>query len=172
MDETEVKHVIEPGALRKALGTFASGVTIVTTEIDGEVFGMTANAFTSVSLDPPLVLVSIAETAKMRDRIARSGRYGVSVLCRSQEAQALQFAGVRLKKPEDTTFVWRSGVPLIDGALVHLACSVFASHPSGDHILQVGLVNELWHTHGEPLVFFTGAFRDLSVPQTHPEWGF
>lgn len=160
---------VDGPALRRALGGFASGVTIVTTVIDGEVHGMTANAFTSVSLSPPLVLVSIAATAKMDARIRESGRYGVSILCRTQEQLSLQFAGARLREPQAPTFVWREGVPLVEGALVQLACTVTDSHPAGDHTLHVGHVDGVWRQHGEPLVFYTGAFTSLNF-QGEPTW--
>jgi flavin reductase (DIM6/NTAB) family NADH-FMN oxidoreductase RutF len=161
-------------ALRKALGRFVSGVTVVTTgsERDAEgIHGMTANAFTSVSLEPPLVLVSIATKAKMDARIARCGRYGVSILCREQEPVSLHFAGGK-PCPERVRFVERGGVPLLDGALVHLVCSVYDSHPAGDHTLHVGRVDELWSQHGEPLVFFTGTFRALEIVREDAPWGF
>jgi len=158
-------------SLRKALGGFASGVTVVTTGAADEVHGMTANAFTSVSLDPPLVLVSIATTAKMDARIAATGRYGVSILCREQEPVSLHFAGGK-SCPERVRFVQRGGVPLLDGALVHLACTVYDSHPAGDHTLHVGHVDELWSCHGDPLVFFTGSFRALEIVREDANWGF
>ncbi len=163
---------IDRFALRKALGCFVSGVTIVTTaDRDDDVHGMTANAFTSVSLEPPLVLVSIANGAKMNERIKRRGRYGVSILAKAQEPLSRHFAGVRLKSPVDVTFTWRAGVPLIEGALVHLACTVTDSHLAGDHTLHIGHVDYLWHEPGEPLVFFTGSFRALNV-EDWPSWGF
>lgn len=165
-------HVVDPKKLRKALGTFVSGVTIVTTAVGDDVFGMTANAFTSVSLDPPLVLVSVATSAKMDQRIKDSGHYGVSVLCRDQEELSLHFAGAPMKNPQEPEFEWRSGIPLVRGALVHFACEVYDSHAAGDHTLHVGKVKELWHEHGDPLVFFTGAFKALDVGQDRPEWGF
>ncbi len=149
-------------ALRRALGGFASGVTVVTTVVDGEVHGMTANAFTSVSLSPPLVLVSIAATAKMDARIRESGRYGVSVLCRAQEPLSLHFAGARLREPQTPSFVWREGMPLVEGALVQFACTVTDSHPAGDHTLHIGHVDGVWREHGEPLLFYTGAFASLN----------
>ncbi|HZZ51984.1 MAG TPA: flavin reductase family protein [Pseudonocardia sp.] len=157
--------------MRKALGRFASGVTVVTTGSGDDVHGMTANAFTSVSLDPPLVLVSIATKAKMDARIADCGRYGVSILCREQEPVSLHFAGGK-PCPDQVRFVERGGVPLLDGALVHLACSVYDSHPAGDHTLHVGYVDELWSQHGDPLVFFTGTFRALEIVREDAPWGF
>jgi flavin reductase (DIM6/NTAB) family NADH-FMN oxidoreductase RutF len=164
-------HAVTGQALRKALGRFASGVTVVTTGSGDDVHGMTANAFTSVSLDPPLVLVSIATKAKMDARIADCGRYGVSILCREQEPVSLHFAGGK-PCPDQVRFVERGGVPLLDGALVHLACSVYDSHPAGDHTLHVGHVDELWSQHGDPLVFFTGTFRALEIVREDAPWGF
>ncbi|WP_059038175.1 flavin reductase family protein [Gordonia desulfuricans] len=162
-----------PLRMRKALGRFASGVTIVTTaEGDDEesVHGMTANAFTSVSLDPPLVLVSIANRARMNAKITETGRYGVSILAGHQEPLSLHFAGAATE-PDLVRFTWRKGVPLLDGALVHLSCSVTASHPAGDHTLHVGQVEELWFDDGRPLLFYTGSFRALEL-QDDENWGF
>jgi flavin reductase (DIM6/NTAB) family NADH-FMN oxidoreductase RutF len=164
-------HAVTGQALRKALGRFVSAVTVVTTASGEDIHGMTANAFTSVSLDPPLVLVSIATKAKMDARIAECGRYGVSILCREQEPVSLHFAGGR-PCPDRVRFVERGGVPLLDGALMHLAGSVYDSHPAGDHTLHVGHVNELWSQHGDPLVFFTGTFRALEIPRDDAPSGF
>ncbi|MDN5938816.1 MAG: flavin reductase family protein [Salinisphaera sp.] len=162
---------VSGAALRKALGRFVSGVTVVTTAVDGEPHGMTANAFTSVSLDPPLVLVSIATQARMDRAIKQSGHYGISILCRSQEPLSLHFAGAR-DQSGLVRFVWRHGVPLLDGALVHLACSVHDTHPAGDHSLHVGRVDGLWYDYGDPLVFFTGSFRALEIVKEEHPWGF
>jgi len=162
---------VTPARLRAALGRFASGVTIVSTVLDDEVHGMTANAFTSVSLDPPLVLVSIAESAKMDDWIRASGRFAVSILHRDQERLSLHFAGAPLREPPAPAFTWRYELPFVDGALAHLACSVSDSHPAGDHVLHIGNVDGLWFQHGgEPLVFHTGMFRALEG-QEEQTWG-
>lgn len=164
-----------PPRMRTALGRFASGVTIVTTaedRCDTSVHGMTANAFTSVSLDPPLVLVSISNRAKMNGRIIESGRYGVSVLAGDQEPLSLHFAGAPQNDPDLVRFVWRGDVPLLEGALVHLACSLEASHPAGDHTLHIGRVEQLWYDDGHPLVFYTGSFRALEITGRDDPWGF
>lgn len=174
MTATSPSHAVTAQALRKALGRFVSGVTVVTTgheDSEGGIHAMTANAFTSVSLDPPLVLVSIATKAKMDARIAENGRYGVSILRREQEPVSLHFAGGK-QCPDQVRFVERGGVPLLDGALVHLACTVYDSHPAGDHTLHVGHVDELWSCHGDPLVFFTGDFRALEIVREDAPWGF
>jgi flavin reductase (DIM6/NTAB) family NADH-FMN oxidoreductase RutF len=161
----EADSEVTPLHMRKALGRFVSGVTIVTTaesQHEDSVHGMTANAFTSVSLDPPLVLVSISTRAKMDQRIRESGRYGVSILACDQEPLSLHFAGAA-NQPDLVRFVWRKDVPLLDGALVHLACTVVDSHPAGDHTLHVGRVEQLWYDDGNPLVFYTGSFRSLEL---------
>lgn len=166
---------VTPLHLRKALGRFASGVTIVTTAEDRcetSIHGMTANAFTAVSLDPPLVLISIANRAKMNARITETGHYGISVLAGSQEPLSLHFAGAPQDDPDLVRFVWRGDVPLLDGALVHLACSVEASHPAGDHTLHIGRVEQLWYDDGQPLVFYTGSFRALELLGRDEPWGF
>jgi flavin reductase (DIM6/NTAB) family NADH-FMN oxidoreductase RutF len=151
--------------LRQALGRFVSGVTIVTTvrdtADDPEVHGMTANAFTSVSLDPPLVLISVSVEAKMDRRIAETGRYGISILSADQEPLCRHFAGAA-QRPDLVSFVWRNGLPLVEEALVHLACSVRASHPAGDHTLHIGEVEGLWYRDGAPLVFYAGIRRALA----------
>lgn len=154
--------VVDPTLLRQTLGRFVSGVTVITTADDGpgdpQVHGMTANAFTSVSLRPPLVLVSVATRARLDPRIADNGRFGVSILAHDQGLLARHFAG-SLARPDLVTFVWRDGLPLIAGALSQLTCSVAASHLAGDHRLYVGRVNTMWYRDGEPLVFYTGSLR-------------
>ena len=169
MTRLEHPSAVDGRALRSALGRFASGVTVVTTEVEDETFGMTANAFTSVSLDPPLVLVSIAATAKMDARIRRAGSYGVSVLRREQEPLSLHFAGAARR---ERTVGWerRGGVPVLSGSIMQLGCSVVDSHPAGDHTLHVGRVEELWFGNGDPLLFYTGAFRSLEVVRDDHHW--
>ncbi|MGW6036504.1 flavin reductase family protein [Gordonia terrae] len=160
--------------MRKALSRFASGVTIVTTAESSHkdsVHGMTANAFTSVSLDPPLVLVSIANRARMNTKISETKRYGVSILASDQEPLSLHFAGAA-SQPDLVKFVWRQGVPLLEGALVHLSCTVTNSHLAGDHTLHIGQVEELWYDDGRPLVFYTGSFRALELQRTEGDLGF
>lgn len=167
-------RAVTPLDMRKALGRFASGVTIVTTaecEDEAAVHGMTANAFTSVSLDPPLVLVSISTRAKMDQRIRECGRYGVSILAGDQEPLSLHFAGAT-QQPDLVRFTWRKGVPLLQGALVHLACTVVDSHSAGDHTLHVGRVEQLWYDDGHPLVYYTGSFRSLELIGGDDRMGF
>ena len=108
--------------LRAVMGRFATGVTVVTTAHRDTIHGMTANAFLSVSLRPPLVLVSLGR-CRMSEMLPRSGRYGVSVLASVQEHFAAHFAGQRTS-PVAPEFVWHNDLPLLDGALAHVGCKV------------------------------------------------
>jgi flavin reductase (DIM6/NTAB) family NADH-FMN oxidoreductase RutF len=145
--------------LRSVMGRFATGVTVVTTTHRDTIHGMTANAFLSVSLRPPLVLVSLGR-CKMSEMLPRTGRYGVSVLASDQEHFAAHFAGQRVSETEPG-FVWEKEIPLLDGALAHIGCRVVDVHPAGDHVLWIGEVEHLSHRDGEPLLFYTGRFGTL-----------
>jgi flavin reductase (DIM6/NTAB) family NADH-FMN oxidoreductase RutF len=155
-------------AFRNALGRFSTGVTVVTTAVSGGVHGMTANAFTSVSLDPPLILVSIGRAARMHDHLLPRTKFGVSVLSQDQVVHAWHFAG-RPQEGWQPVFTWRDGVPLVAEALAHFACVVDASYPGGDHTLFLGRVEELWHRDGSPLTFYRGHFFGL-IPLPAGVW--
>jgi flavin reductase (DIM6/NTAB) family NADH-FMN oxidoreductase RutF len=155
--------------LRNAMGRFATGVTVVTTTHRDLIHGMTANGFLSVSLRPPLVLVSLGR-CRMSEMLPRTGRYGVSVLASDQEMFAAHFAGQRVS-PVDPEFVWRGELPLLDGALAHVGCRVVDVHPAGDHVLWIGEVEHLWHRDGEPLLFYTGRFGTLSEVSDRAQQG-
>lgn len=161
MEET-ARSRIESLEFRRALGRFASGITVITTEHEGAVHGMTANAFVSVSLDPPLVLVSVDNRAKMNEILPVSGHYGVSILRDSQEDLSQHFAG-RPKEGTVVSFARRGGVPLLEGALAHLVCRLVDVHPAGDHTLYIGHVEYLDYGDGAPLLYYTGAYRCLEV---------
>ncbi|UGY94318.1 flavin reductase family protein [Streptomyces gobiensis] len=157
---------ISPTRLRHALGRFASGVTVVTTSTgdhgDPDAHGMTANSFTSVSLHPPLVLVSVATEAVTHQRIAESGRYGISILSGDQKPLSEHFAG-GAQRPELVRFVWRQELPMLAGALVHLMCTVRQAHLAGDHTVYIGEVDGLWSGPGSPLVNYRKQFHTLDV---------
>jgi flavin reductase (DIM6/NTAB) family NADH-FMN oxidoreductase RutF len=146
--------------LRNALGRFASGVTIVTTHHAGRTYGMTANSFVSVSLDPPLVLVSIDREAQIHQLLPQTGRYGVSVLAEDQEPLSHHFAG-RVVDGVEFRFFDRAGVPLIEGALAHFVVHVIDAHPAGDHTLYIGRVEHFEFREGRPLVFHSGRYHKV-----------
>ena len=160
--------VIDPRSYRNALGRFATGVTVVTTKAPDGVHGMTANAFTSVSLDPPLVLVAVSRQARTHEYLSQTRRFGVSVLGAEQEPYAWHFAG-RPREGLKAAFVWKREVPLLQDALAHLVCRVETTYPGGDHTLFMGRVEELWYRDGSPLTVFRGRFFGL-IPLPAGEW--
>ncbi len=145
---------------RQVMGRFATGVTVVTTVERDTVHGMTANGFLSVSLRPPLVLVSLGR-CRMNEMLPRSGRYGISVLSQQQHQFAAHFAAQK-PSPVEPTFTWQGGLPLLEGALAHLVCRVVDVHRAGDHVLWIGEVEYLDHRDDEPLLFYTGRFGTIS----------
>ena len=158
---------IEPREFRNVLGRFASGVTIVTTELDGQIHGMTANAFMSVSLDPPLVLVSVNRRANMHHLLASSGCYGVSILSVAQQVVSNHFAG-RPVEGLTVSFVRKCNVPVVDGAVAHLIARVVDQHEAGDHTLYIGQVEYLDCRDGQPLLFYAGKYRQLDAERLRP----
>ncbi|MDM5196755.1 flavin reductase family protein [Fictibacillus enclensis] len=146
---------------RNAMGKFATGVTVLTTEVDGKVHGMTANAFMSVSLNPKLVLISIGENAKMHDKVRQSKKYAVSFLNGNQEEVSRQFAG-QLQEEREANFESFNGMPVIRDSLGVLTCNVVAEHQAGDHTLFIGEVSDINLKEDEPLVFYQGKYRELT----------
>jgi flavin reductase (DIM6/NTAB) family NADH-FMN oxidoreductase RutF len=148
---------------RNAMGKFATGVTVVATEVDGNVHGMTANAFMSVSLDPKLVVVSIAEKAQMLEKIKESQSFSINILSADQQEESMIFAK-QIKEHREIVFDRLSGIPVLPGALVQVACEVSAEHVEGDHTLFIGKVKEINidESNSEPLIYFSGKYRALA----------
>jgi flavin reductase (DIM6/NTAB) family NADH-FMN oxidoreductase RutF len=154
---------------RSALGRFASGVTVVTTQFDQQTHGMTANAFVSVSLDPPLVLVSLDNRSYLHRILPSTRRYGVSVLAQDQRMLSNHFAGSTVEGLR-IRFTTRNGVPLIDGAVAYFVVDLFDAHPAGDHTLYIGRVEHFESRDDKPLLFYAGKYRHLSPePVKFPE---
>lgn len=143
---------------------FASGVTVVTTEHEGEPFGMTVASFASLSLHPPLVLVCLEKLAKTHDAVAAAKKFGVSILAQSQGEISGRFASRKVDDKFGGVPVRRGelGMPLIDGAICTLECRVHAELPGGDHTIFVGEVVDAQTGEGEPLVYFRSGYRDLA----------
>lgn len=145
---------------RQAMGKFATGITVLTTEVAGEIHGMTANAFMSVSLNPKLILISIDKKANMLSKIRASNMFAVNVLAEEQQQYSMIFAG-QLKEDEKVSFARLNGLPVLQDALLTLACQVYAEYEAGDHILFVGKVDELQMKEGDPLLFYCGKYRSI-----------
>jgi flavin reductase (DIM6/NTAB) family NADH-FMN oxidoreductase RutF len=156
-------------AFRRTLGMFATGVTVLTTRAGEQVHGMTANAFTSVSLRPPLVLVSIDRRARMCDLLHEGRHFGVNVLEAHQVDLSDRFAGrTRIEDVPEPSFVVVRDTPLIEGALAHLVARVVRSYWGGDHSLFLGLVEYAHYGEGEPLLFHGGRYERLVRDQGAP----
>jgi flavin reductase (DIM6/NTAB) family NADH-FMN oxidoreductase RutF len=148
-------------AFRKTLGMFATGVTVLTTRIGEQVHGMTANAFMSVSLRPPLVLVSIDRRARMGTMLHEGTRFGVSVLEARQTGLSDRFAGRVADEPPEAAFEIVHETPLVEGALAHLVARVVRSYWGGDHSLFLGQVEFARYGEGRPLLFHGGRYERL-----------
>ena len=149
---------------RDVLGTFASGITVITTVTNGEPIGMTCQSFSSVSLDPPLVLFVPARSSRAWPVIQRTGRFCVNILAADQEHVSTQmatkgvdkFAGLGWRPAEVT------GSPVLEGSLAHLDCTIHTVHEGGDHYVVIGRVEHLETTEAavaEPLLYYRGRYR-------------
>lgn len=152
-----------PRQFRDAMGQFATGVVVITADMEGDVHAMTANAFMSGSLEPPLVLVSVARTARMHEKIQKTGRFGVSVLAQHQQPTSNHFAGRPMQggKPE---FEQLETVHVIAGAVMQLGAELRHTYPCGDHTLFVGEVSvlRLLDDAPQPLLFHSGRYGRLT----------
>ena len=152
---------VDAPAFRRALAQFASGVTVVTTEGPEGPLGLTVTAFSSLSLDPPLVLVCIDRRSETHAGFER-GAFAVSLLAEGQEAVSQRFAcGGPAKFAEGGLETGSSGLLLVRGALAHLECRVHASVPGGDHVIYIGLVERVAVFEGRPLLHHARGYRCL-----------
>ncbi|MEH7253922.1 flavin reductase family protein [Neobacillus niacini] len=145
---------------RSAMGKFASGVTVIATEVEGDIHGMTANAFMSVSLDPKLVIISIGEKAKILNKIKESKIFTVNILAADQQELSMIFAG-QLKEHNEVVFDRLDKKPVLPGAIVQIACEVSTEHVEGDHTLFIGKVTDIHLEEAEPLIFYSSKYRSL-----------
>jgi flavin reductase len=152
---------------RRAMGCFATGVTIITLDLEGEVHGMTANAFASVSLDPPLVLVCVDHTTRTHAHLHAKKRFGVNVLCEDQRAISEYYA--RPERTHDRAEAeagarfdrTQHGTPMLHGALAYLECRLHSVQAAGDHTIFIAEVEDVVVHDGDPLLFFHGDYRKV-----------
>ena len=155
---------VDPRALRHALGHFATGVAVVTASCaSGPPIGMTVNSFTSVSLDPPLILFSVDKRAFSLAAFRAAQHFGVNVLAGSQRELSSRFARPLSDKWEGVGFQHgHGGAPLLEGALVHFECVPWADYDGGDHVIFVCRVLRFALPGGrDPLVFFAGRYTAI-----------
>ena len=160
-----VSGTVDPEIFRRALSRFASGVTIVTTaDREGNRYGFTASAFSSLSLDPPLVLVCLATTADSHPVFVNAERFIVNVLRPEHEDLAVRFASKGVEKFAGGEFRPGAGegLPVLESALINLKCRLHDRYEGGDHTILVGAVDFAYVHEGEPMLLFDRAFRRLA----------
>lgn len=152
--------------LRNALGRFATGVCLITAVTEeGEALALTANSFTSVSLDPPLVLWNLQSNSDVFAVYSGAKNFAINVLAGNQQELSSRYArkGDHLLDPDHFTPGEHGGAPIIKDALVSLECSLDTVHPGGDHVIIVARVDAMHvRPEGEPLLFYSGAYRALA----------
>jgi flavin reductase (DIM6/NTAB) family NADH-FMN oxidoreductase RutF len=157
MNEKTLTRSIDSVHFRRVMGSFATGVTVITAEAKGEIRGMTANAFVSGSLEPPLCVVSVAKHTRMHAILLEAGRFGINILAADQEALARHFAGKPVTGLGDP-FAHDDGVPVLADALARILAESTAHHDCGDHTLFVGLIQAMSADDRPPLLYHAGRF--------------
>ncbi len=152
--------------LRKVMGQFATGVTVITTQMGDSIFGFTANSYTSVSLEPPLILFCLHKDSKGCPVFLKNGSFAVNILADDQMEVSNGFANRELNALERFQLVsysnGKSGSPLIDRAMGYLDCRLSSSLESGDHVIFIGEVIDMGHRpEKRPLIYFQGGYREL-----------
>jgi flavin reductase (DIM6/NTAB) family NADH-FMN oxidoreductase RutF len=164
--------LIDARLFRSTMGRFATGVTVVTaSRPDGHPHATTVNAFLSVSLDPPLVLVSLNNRSRMNTLLPLEGRYGINVLAASQEDHSRHFGG---RPVEGLEVNWLprldTDVPLLDNCMAHIVARVVDIHPAGDHTLYISHVEYLRYWERRPLLFFSGKYKHIEAHEPMNAW--
>lgn len=165
---------VDPMTMRRTMGRFATGVAVVTTSADGVPHGMTVNSLTSVSLEPPLLLVCLTTGARTTEAVTSAGKFAVNILSARQEHLAMRFA----KRGADhfaglDVVHGRHDVPVIPDAFAHLECAVDRHFVAGDHVVVIGEVLDVREREGEPLGFLGGKFSDIVDRGHEPvQWFF
>jgi len=158
---------VDSKLFRRVMGRFATGVTVITAEAEDGVRGMTANAFMSGSLSPPLCIISVAIKARLHDALARTEHFGVSMLAQGQEDISQHFAGQGVAQP-DLCFEHIAGVPVLSGVSAVIASRIEARHDCGDHSLFIGHILGMRDEGRPPLVFHAGKYASLHYRKTTP----
>jgi flavin reductase (DIM6/NTAB) family NADH-FMN oxidoreductase RutF len=154
---------IDTWLYRRTCAQFVTGITVVTTlDSDGHPHGMTVNSFSSVSLDPPLVLVSIDLKNAILGHFISSSWFAINILAEHQEDLSRRFSSASENRFLEVSWhAGTSGTPLLNGVLAHLECSVVRTFEAGDHTVLIGEVRRAGYTEGKPLVFFDSAYRQV-----------
>lgn len=159
---------MHPDDFKGALGSWAAGVTVVSTILDGRVYGITVSSFSSLSIEPLLVLVSIQSSNTLAAMIPKSKVFAISVLADDQEAISNAFSKSG-REPAATlgadvpTLDWHTGSPIVAGAIAHLDCRLETAIPGGDHTIMIGrVIGASFDAAKQPLIYFRRRYRNLT----------
>jgi flavin reductase (DIM6/NTAB) family NADH-FMN oxidoreductase RutF len=168
--EAPPANAIDAEEFRKGLRAFSTGVAIITVRKGNSLHGMTASSFAAVSVDPQLVLFSIALTANAHPLLLEADRFGVNLLQSSQSELAHYFAGRRAGQWIDPDYEWIEGCPILKDTLGYFACKKWATYPGGDHTIFVGQPMRIGRSDAPALVCSRGIFHHLgpAIDAPHP----
>jgi flavin reductase (DIM6/NTAB) family NADH-FMN oxidoreductase RutF len=152
---------IDPAHFRRVMGRFASGVTVITAEANGTVRGMTANAFMSGSLTPPLCIISVAKRARMHPHLVAAGKFAVNILANGQDNLAAHFAGSPNPMLE-VTYEHVGGIPTLKETSAYMTADTTATYECGDHTIFIGHIHYMSADTRPPLVYHSGHYAALA----------
>jgi len=156
--------MVTPDLFRQVMGNFATGITVVTTnDVHGRPYGLTVNSFTSVSLDPVLILVCLDNKLSGLQAFKNSKHFGVSILSEHQEDMSRMFAKKDSERPPTIYFEGKLGIPLVQNSIATMECETVAVHEAGDHQIFVGQVHHAEvHVQNHPLLYFRGKYQKVA----------
>lgn len=157
METNEKTHPVDPQLFRRVMGHFATGVTVITAAAEGKTHGMTANAFMSGSLEPPLCVVSVAKRAHMHAFLCKSDRFAINILAENQEQLARYFAR-KSKTDAGVALAEVEGIPVLPDASARILAEKVAGHDCGDHTLFIGHIRAMSTDDRPPLVYHAARF--------------
>jgi flavin reductase (DIM6/NTAB) family NADH-FMN oxidoreductase RutF len=157
--------MFDANELRRVMGMFATGVTVLTTrDAEGRPYGLTANAVTSLSLDPPLLIICIDKRAETHPHFSDSRCFVVNILSEEQSELSTHFAKSGGEKFGTLPFSTnQDGVPVLEGTLAHVECRIVETYEGGDHVIHIGEIQHAEVRGGRPLLFFQGRYHHLAA---------
>lgn len=168
--DSAATRAADPQLFRRVMGRFATGVTVVSFLRDGKPAGMTVNTLLSVSLNPPLILISVRKTSSFVDNVRVGGRYGISILSEQQHQLGPHFSS-HASQSTNIQFEQHAGFPLIAGSLAQIVARVVDIHPAGDHLLFIAEIEHLSHgPEAQPLIFYSGRYKQVHAHDSASRW--
>ena len=169
-DAADQAHSIDPQLFRRVMGRFATGVTVVSFKRTGQPVGMTVNSFLSVSMEPPLILISVRKASGFVEHVRVGSRFGINILSEQQRKLGPHFAN-RPEPGANARFHDHAGTPLLDDSLAHIVARVVDIHPAGDHLLFIAEIEHLAHgREAQPLIFFSGRYKQIHAHDPAVQW--